>query len=280
MPIPTSPFWKFRTVDVNTIKMLVNKQLWFSHPSKFNDPFDTQISLVDYLEEITGTVPLKDIGAFTQASRKYLPFHERYLETRFLYCVNQQKDGFNPFEEVLMWSHYADEHRGICIGLSMNSVRAKLPTSFNFEIERAVIYGPEEFAQQTVSEVNGWYSNSIYKQEYYRLNSVKIYDIDFRKEAFFTVRLFDSFSFVKSRNWSYENEYRFALDNIASGKSSGALVGFDSTDLENVIFGLLTPQSDKDTIMHLLASPEWVHVKVWQAKRGAGIFKLEFERLK
>lgn len=281
MPPPSSSFWKFRAIDANSLKMLINKQLWFSHPSRFNDPFDTQISLADYLKEIEGTIALKHNKDFSRVAKQYMHRHERYLETRLLYCVNQQKPDFNPFEEVLMWSHYAAEHKGICIGISMHSVKPKLPTSANFVTEKEVTYGAEAFAHHTADEVSRWYSDRMFIQESGRMNDILyVTDIDIRKEYLIIAKLFDAFSFVKSRNWAYENEYRFAFDNEAAGKSSGALISFDPADLENVIFGLLTPLSDKETIMHLLASAEWAHVKVWQAKRGASIFKLEFEQIK
>jgi hypothetical protein len=276
--------------------MLINKQLWFSHPSKFNDPFDTQINLRDYLREIKadGSIRLEHYKAdegrmidytntFIVAAEKYLPLYEDYLKTRFLYCVNQQQEGFNPFEEVLMWSHYAGEHRGICIGLSMDSVKQQLnKPSSSYSAEKAVVYGQESVVQDLANEVRGWYSPSVFRGEYLELGNVINDPLDKpkTKDNYPTMaRLFNSFSFVKSKNWSYEHEYRFVLDD-ASNTGFGAPVTFDASDLENVVFGLLTPQSDKDTIQHLLQSAEWAHVKIWQAKRGTGIFKLEFDQIK
>nr|GFA41365.1 hypothetical protein [Tanacetum cinerariifolium] len=256
--------------------MLTDKQLWFSHPSKFNDPFDTQINLEHYLEEIRDDIEIKHVNDIILLAKAYLPNHEEYLKSRFLYCANRQEDGFNPFEEVLMWSHYANEHRGICIGLSMDSVRGSLPQTGYFSVDKEVTYGAESFAQETAQYLRFLPSFSLLRDEFNAKDSAPIHNI--RTKPLYISRLFDAFSFVKSKNWAYEHEHRFALDNGTAG--AGALVDFDPTDLENIIFGLNTIDSDKATIMNLLTAPEWTHVEVWQAKRGAGIFKLDFDRIK
>jgi hypothetical protein len=278
MPNLDSPYWKFRTVDANSLKMLINKQIWFSDPLKFNDPFDTQISLKDYLSEIKDIVEINHNDDIRLLAEAYLSKHEEYLGTRLLYCVNRRKEGFNPFEEVLMWSHYANEHKGICIGLTMDSVKQQLPKAGSFSIEKDVTYGAEEFAKAIAADVNNWPSYGPLRDEFNQKEHAQSHDI--RTKGLLISRIYDAFSFVKSKNWEYEHEYRFAFDNVSAGKSVGKLVSFNPTDLESIIFGLNTIESDKATVRNLLTAPEWKHVEIWQAKRGTGIFKLDFDRLK
>lgn len=58
------------------------------------------------------------LAAFNEYGTKY----QDYLKYRFVFCVNQQIPEFSLFQEVLMWSHYADQHKGICLGLSMQDL--------------------------------------------------------------------------------------------------------------------------------------------------------------
>ncbi len=76
--------FKFYSVNKNSISSLVNKFAWYSSPNDFNDPFDTALIDNDYLRLINFN-------------------NEKIL------CLTESRDNF------LMWSHYADCHRGFCV---------------------------------------------------------------------------------------------------------------------------------------------------------------------
>ncbi len=118
--------FKYRTID-STKKILGNNSLWFSSPNEFNDPFDCQIipNTNNTLQEIElflrndSEVPLsertiKDLAkdAFETPGK-----WKDIIDQTFDKIIN--KTGVCCFtkdeKNLLMWSHYTDSHKGICL---------------------------------------------------------------------------------------------------------------------------------------------------------------------
>ncbi|MBI5914756.1 MAG: DUF2971 domain-containing protein [Bacteroidetes bacterium] len=89
--------YKFSSVDDNLIKTLEESYLWLSKPSDFNDPFDCDSNFI----------------SFNKNTDKKLSF-EITLETVSkawgVCCFTQE------YDSILMWSHYANKHKGVCLG--------------------------------------------------------------------------------------------------------------------------------------------------------------------
>ncbi|MBQ9971706.1 MAG: DUF2971 domain-containing protein [Elusimicrobiaceae bacterium] len=92
-PLPSS-FLLFRPVNIHTLHMLSNQALWFSHPSTFNDPFDSQ-------------KPKKIFKGDIDCSQLLNELRIRSLST------------FDP-HNMLLWAHYGDGHKGISIEIELN----------------------------------------------------------------------------------------------------------------------------------------------------------------
>lgn len=73
----------------NSIKNLINHELYISDPKNFNDPFDCPVYRDNYN---------KSIGL------------ARVLDRIRVSCFSR-----NP-KSILMWSHYGNSHKGICVG--------------------------------------------------------------------------------------------------------------------------------------------------------------------
>lgn len=80
------------TFNENAISCLINKEIWMSSLKEFNDPFESLVS-VDFGNE--------------ELQRLF----ERYVERKVVHCFSECN------KNILMWSHYADKHRGLCIGI-------------------------------------------------------------------------------------------------------------------------------------------------------------------
>lgn len=107
--------FKYRSLSsINTYKIFVNKKLYFSTPKDFNDPFDCKIDAL-----------ISNTDVFVQSLAKYgsnegvMPAIEnghninntigKVVNRKGICCFSKEKDN------ILMWSHYADSHRGICL---------------------------------------------------------------------------------------------------------------------------------------------------------------------
>ncbi|HEU0079373.1 MAG TPA: DUF2971 domain-containing protein [Longimicrobiaceae bacterium] len=135
MPIPKR-LYKFQPFTTQSIANLKNRQLWFSKPSRFNDPFDCRLRMDDHeLSE----ADLRQLFAHYRArvpdpsalDAKYLcdgrlsdqfreevrrgsakAFQERVavnLNQRGVCCFSETVDN------LLMWSHYTGGHHGFCL---------------------------------------------------------------------------------------------------------------------------------------------------------------------
>lgn len=109
---------------------LMNGELNLSSPTKFNDPFDCPILqlLEDENDDIARLIRkvyggcLK-IGCFL--SNKCLPTATDFEDKA------KHDDDVPEYLNELMWAHYADFHKGICIKYHFETTQTKLPKSGN-----------------------------------------------------------------------------------------------------------------------------------------------------
>ncbi|ACT48753.1 DUF2971 domain-containing protein [Methylotenera mobilis] len=110
--------------------IVVGSKLWLSPPTDFNDPFDMTAKVVfdgttnmlrEKFEKLIATQ-----GDLKWKERKKLldkfmarPRHEWQKISEAAFNSNLQKTGVFSFagdpRSILMWSHYADNHQGVCL---------------------------------------------------------------------------------------------------------------------------------------------------------------------
>ncbi|SFH33145.1 DUF2971 domain-containing protein [Pedobacter insulae] len=117
--------YKYTSAE-NGILLLENSQLHFNSPLKFNDPFDCHPLLVKITDEYIYNVLnnseykyLLNTKGFTK-SQIYLNFVKDFSKTQVrevqtkilpnvkITCFSEHKNN------MLMWSHYAKDHSGVC----------------------------------------------------------------------------------------------------------------------------------------------------------------------
>jgi len=117
--------YKYRSFKSVGLKEIFSKnELFFSSPSRFNDPFDCRprysISPQADLRVICSTLNI-DLSAFEGTLERSV------LEASFR---NEMKRRANnrgilslskTWESILMWSHYSHNHTGICLGFDFST---------------------------------------------------------------------------------------------------------------------------------------------------------------
>jgi len=124
--IPDRVF-KYATVNDSLKDSLREGYLWFSKPDDFNDPFDCWTALVDfsqpkdYLEKLVDDrfphLNRRDRRAkkrivtndLDKASNVYKALTHQTMQMMGVCCFTLNDD------HILMWSHYANNHRGLCL---------------------------------------------------------------------------------------------------------------------------------------------------------------------
>ncbi len=191
--------YKFKPINKDTIDMLIKEKIYFSDVSSLNDPLECPI-LKLYDKYFKNEIFQGD--------------YEPYICSFVVDTKNKPDD---IIKNTLLFSHYADRHRGICI---------------EYEID-----------EKLLNQGKIWHTRVEYSENtpYKQLDNI-------------------AYVFaIKSKKWEYEEEYRFILFGhdkekqqkrgtgvYINGINGGAVV-------KRIIFGLETPEEDKELLYTLLS---------------------------
>ncbi len=116
--------YKYRKINKYTIENLIESELHLTHPSKFNDFSDCLVNLdysrinnnQNFKELINNNPKYKDLS---NINPQEIPNHIKYFQgnedSPFLVsCFSEVNN------DILMWSIYADNHKGICLGFEID----------------------------------------------------------------------------------------------------------------------------------------------------------------
>lgn len=229
--------YKYRRIDRNGLDILINSALFFPRPITFNDPFDGQLLPENFKSE------LKELGL--DSSEHHIDSYNSGIKEDLnrVGVLSLCKTGDN----ILMWSHYADSHKGFCLGFKPDLIR-KIETD-EIPIEQYPVTYEEDHPFKKIYE-----------------NCPNIYSFDDFTDLY--GKLKKAALTVKHEHWQYEKEER-----LISGKSD--LYLFKPEALDCVILGMNISDKDAFTIKNLLNRTEWKHVRLLKAYRGKAALKLE-----
>jgi len=183
--------------------MLANNQLYFASPLEFNDPFDcaaqdnTSENLLKLIYEMQ---KYPDMNAI-------MKIQDKVLQNTGILTLTKCPDS------MLMWAHYADNHKGFCLGFKNNPV-------FN-----------------GIKPVN--YVTDRPKNTAYQFTSMKDKNMNLIL-AQSTIKL----SRIKYIGWQYEEEWRVIGDR--------GITTYPADCLDKVIFGVRMPQKKRNVILRML----------------------------
>jgi hypothetical protein len=216
-------FYKYRPLGSDLerqrlLQIVETSKIYYASPASFNDPFDCKVPPVGsfdpyFLRYLIAAQNAKSdedhaevywkflaIGSRTETERnamhadlsaaEYVEF-KAFVE-RIRHKVNEA--GVLSFSAIndntLMWSHYADHHRGVCLGFSL-----------------------EKWPEMKLA---------LYPVTY----SVQRLPLKFDEQSFRDGRLIQAIAYTKDQSWCYEQEWR--VSGKAPGEfsfPSDALVG-------------------------------------------------------
>ena len=227
--------------------MLKDRAFYFSDPKHFNDPVDCKIGIysalkaaVDLAQKEDETIKSKlgEIAALDKILRKI----ENDVKKSAVFSLSKEENN------MLMWSHYADSHKGFAVGF-------KLSTNFTKYNEANAIIGTEEVHYSTSNPFVDYFI------ELAKCKKPPTWDE-------FWVPLISMGLVAKSSAWKYENEVRIIRG--IPGK-----VKYSHEELREVIFGLNMAPNKKNKIKKILSSTEWSHVQTKEVIREDDGFKLK-----
>lgn len=186
--------YRYRPINNFFWQMLETRKMFSPKAIALNDPFEFAFH---WAEKAIGGIPL--------IPAEVAKTHEDMRQMRVL-CFSQIRDS------ILMWSHYADSHKGVCLGFERNSD----PDNGlgNYGVCIPVVYRSD---------------NS--------LQSFRPLELDHKATSKILT--------TKSLAWSYEHEWRLI------SKPDSPEIDYPAP-LREVIFGLWTTNDDQTRIKSLL----------------------------
>ncbi len=191
--------YKYRNwSDINHLRLITHQEIYFTRPSSFNDPFDGNIpvrwDLLTYEDCLQKNLELTKMFHKDKSLETQKQIAKKVTNSKKLWHPNNIKKetaidiekwdkiiGLVSLSEIkndiLMWSHYSDFHRGFVVGFHTNS----LMSDYDFD-----------------------YLNKVEYKEKYPLISGHDDTTERFRMKFFT----------KSNAWKYEQEWRISKNHI------------------------------------------------------------------
>lgn len=238
--------------------MLANNELYFAVSDSFNDPFDCRARKEfefkdekDFIEKWTPleasqqNITLEEADIYVRNIAKSKKLKDEYIEikSQLFQKLTLQCFGVCSFSEVsndiLMWSHYSDSHKGMCI-------------EFNRSTENMLCHArPIEYPDDDIFPyINYWLGPNENQLD----ELVKII-------------------LTKSKHWKHEKEWRLIqrpdeIDEYYRGHS----VTCPDEMINGIIFGLRMNSKEKTTIKNILSGKP---IKYYQEKTIKNKFQVE-----
>ena len=266
------------------IRVIEDLRLKITPPIEFNDPFELTprskltITLTDMLnmaktnpnhyrgvfEDLKKDGYCNTFGQFITELPRILPLKFKTFEMAMrkelvkkdMESVKEASAYFGILcvstipNSIPMWSHYAEHHRGIVIGLDVANIGSSLGPFARVKYRKL----RRAFDRWLNPKTSGWF-----------------------REVMDTM-------FIKSRVWCYEQEYRrvFRLADLIHTRPNGRrkcdyLFDISGNNIREVIFGCRIKKAYEERIRAVLARrpKTFAHVKLFRCERHRSRFELE-----
>lgn len=201
---PHQRLYLFRKCSEYAMKDLINNRLSIVKPKRLNDPVDCLI------------FPWRECLDKNCIEKTHIPFlaksYDYYRIRSFVSGDNNVDYEKDTVKNTLMWSHYADEHRGLCI-----------------------LY---DFSENFINSKDGENPRNYFMKVNY-IDEKE--DISVNK----SVMSVDQGFATKSIDWKYENEVRLISYDCSSEEDFTYINLDNKSKIKAIFFGL---RCDKDTI--------------------------------
>ena len=211
--------FKYKPINQFTLDIIANHRIYYPLPESFNDPFDTRCSFKEKKGMIHITDPQKIDAAFAGQNTSGMGVFKRKDFTNEITQFQNRLKSFGILslaetaKDILMWSHYADDHKGICI-----------------ELERS----PDNELGNSESTRKVAYAQSYPSLTPKSLGSAHEIDAALKRVLY-----------TKSKQWTYEDEWR-------NFKDTGGKVYSLPGEIKSLTFGCRVSDMDIDIIKKLV----------------------------
>lgn len=258
--------YKYRDWDNNWHKRLIEHQeIYFPSPLELNDPFDCRFAFdfkdvshreildihrsdlkklyPDWTNSKIEVESLKRSAPIISGDKDYIQFFSEQYMSNILENVGVVSFS-KKSDDILMWSHYAKNHSGFCIGFDTDLLYRTLKATIckvNYVLEYPKIIPPWRVKDK---------SDNIMHSHF--------------------LKIFTS----KNEMWKYEKEYRIIKTDTAR-KS----ITVPKSTFKEIIIGSEFPQDQLDNFITTLKK-EYPTIQIQLARKSTDNYKLDFYKIK
>ena len=263
------------------LDLLAKKRVAFIHISQMNDPFDPYLFfetdfgekydlLLDYVskrhpDDLAGFKAVCPVEHWEESLQKIVSYMKCMEDSTFMLSTSAPLDNCLPRDNLYMWGHYGNGHRGVAVEFNTKDLSA-------FALDK----------KQTISESeNGWLKVS-YDNKLKPIDRRAIYEFymmadDAARLRSNLINYFNAFLMTKSTVWRSENEWRLLWRNDETDlKYHYADIGDGA--IRAVYIGLRSSDALKNEVVSI-ASKNFPNAHIFKAKKLFGAFGLEFARV-
>jgi len=254
---------RYKFMSLNHLGALSAGQIYISDPEKFNDPYDLKIEI----ENLTDRSPFDNEVVLREAFAKLFVGNPEisnfwYYDEEFIATLQEWIDGHAHYRLVidgfkrrskefgvscfsqdwdvpLLWSHYADSHRGICVEYQVHPMKMS--------------YNPED----------------LHFGQHYVRYTTELPTLCLSEILFSPHQVLSSLLATKHADWSYEKEWR-----LVHYTAKGKMVSAPKTmEISAIIVGL---GFDMTRMVEVVSKATELNIPVYKINRQMGYdLKLE-----
>jgi hypothetical protein len=259
--------YKFRSFNVRTLRLITESATFYADPAEFNDPMDCNPTIdVDVkLADLARLYVAMDGERGEQAAKRSLsafiqqadqdglaprsPERQRFLAGRIgIEIQHMLRRKFatcgvlsfaRTWNSPLMWSHYADQHRGVCLEFSTSGMPHPELKEADYACGRAV----------RASDLRDWIIGGS------RVAEERVRHIYF---------------YAKAPHWRYESEWRDVRPKVEIGSAYG---------LSGVYFGQRCDDAARIAVVKMLSDHRKMNLyDIHLKENGFGLRRAEVDR--
>lgn len=237
-------------------RILTHNELYFASPDQFNDPFDSKI----HVREFSPSKIVDESQIFTNHNIRICSLSAKH-------------------DSVLMWSHYAKNHEGFCVGLRAKKIHAQFDewNKANCKVLPAETLGGVPRYSHFLTTHFAKYGDHPTVTQLHLLTHMRS---NRSKEPYFPLYTF------KANDWSYEEEVRAIYYRKGLEVGEPVTLGFDDDCIAYVLLGWKMSDEHKEQVTAIVReknkilsrreSPTRDLVELRQAERDSNTFNLKF----
>ncbi len=233
--------FKFRSINKYLIDTLVKGTVYCAQPIHLNDPFDCQVDIKKAVANAISRLSGKKKQNLVKLSKAKGLFDKIQEDIKRVGICSFSL----ALKEPLLWSHYANEHKGLCLTY-------EIPGQFFFDPSNNIIgVSPVDYDVNPLTE---WFIEIEPEKAGTDLNE-------------FAIELLEKILTIKGKDWRYEQEIRIIRYN------EGALP-VPKDFLKQVCFGMNAPESDISLIKQIIDNAGY-SVEYYQIERSEQDFGIK-----